>query len=118
MTTFPKVDLSKATPRPWRVSSFVPWYIIPGDEGMPVCSLAEFNENGTVEHIFPDEDAEQARNNAALIVQAVNSFDAMREALELAEATIKRLEVKHGPFSSVQGTLDVIARALAEGKGE
>jgi hypothetical protein len=42
----------------------------------------------------------------------VNSYEAMREALELAKATIERLTVKHGPFSSTQGTLDVIDQAL------
>ena len=36
----------------------------------------------------------------------------MREALELARTTIVRLAVKHGPFSSVDGTLDVIHWAL------
>ena len=38
-------------------------------------------------------------------------------ALEVARSTIRRLEVKHGTFSSVQGTIDVIDAALAKTKG-
>lgn len=36
----------------------------------------------------------------------------MLEVLELAQATINRLSVKHGPFNSAQGTLDVISAAI------
>lgn len=40
-------------------------------------------------------------------------------ALEMAKATIERLEVKHpGGFSSCSGTLDVISAALAKARGE
>ena len=34
------------------------------------------------------------------------------QALELAAATLKRVETKHGPFSNLQGTLDVIWAAI------
>lgn len=37
----------------------------------------------------------------------------LREALELAQATIERLAEKHGPFTSAQGTVEVINAALA-----
>lgn len=36
----------------------------------------------------------------------------MLEALAMAEATIERLTVHHGPFSSTQGTLDVVRAAM------
>lgn len=42
-----------------------------------------------------------------------NAPPAVVDALKLAEATIKRLSTNHGPFNSAQGTLDVIAAALA-----
>ena len=36
------------------------------------------------------------------------------DALKMAEATIERLTVKHGPFSSTQGTQDVISNAIQQ----
>ncbi len=38
-------------------------------------------------------------------------------ALQIAKATIERLTVKHGPFSSTQGTLDVIGSAIQRAGG-
>lgn len=51
--------------------------------------------------------------NADLIVRAVNSHAELVAALELAQATIERLTVRRGPFSSTDGTQDVIRAALA-----
>ena len=57
--------------------------------------------------------------NAALIVRAVNAHADLLATLEMAKATIERLEVKHaGGFSSCSGTLDVIRAALAKARGE
>ena len=36
------------------------------------------------------------------------------KALELAQATIERLTVRHGPFASTDGTQSVIRAALAK----
>ena len=38
-------------------------------------------------------------------------------ALELSVATIERIAVRHGPFSSVDGTLSVARAAIAKAKG-
>ena len=48
----------------------------------------------------------------------VGLVKALCDALEISRATINRLEVKHGTFSSVRGTLDVIDAAIAKVKGE
>ena len=46
-------------------------------------------------------------NKAPLLIEA-------REVLELAQATIERLLVRHGPFSSAEGTISVIEDLLAK----
>jgi hypothetical protein len=52
--------------------------------------------------------------NARLIAAAPE----LLEALELAVATIRRLEHRHGPFSSSDGTLNVAADAIAKATGQ
>lgn len=71
---------AEATPGPWRVSSLQEWYIISGDDPVPICALAEFSSDGTVEHVFPDNNKRQARANACLIVEAVNAYRSSPDA--------------------------------------
>jgi len=58
------------------------------------------------EDYFPVEESDA---NARLMASAPE----LLAALELALATIERLDVKHGPFSSTQGTRDVVSAAIA-----
>jgi hypothetical protein len=58
-----------------------------------------------------------ARKIACLDEPSAETVRDLLAALELANATIKRLEAKHGGFSSVQGTLDVADAAIAKAKG-
>lgn len=39
--------------------------------------------------------------------------DALLQACKIAEATLDRLAVRHGPFSSVDGTFSVLRAAIA-----
>jgi multidrug resistance efflux pump len=54
-----------------------------------------------------------AAANAELIRKAPLLIEAVA-ALELAKATIERLTVRHGPFSSTDGTVSVINSLLAK----
>ena len=56
---------------------------------------------------------EESEPNAALIAAAPD----LLAALEMAVATIERIAPKHGPFSSVDGTLSVASAAIAKAEG-
>lgn len=90
---------------------------------MKKLSLIDFKSSVTKDYqILELEKGEEVfvpittKKQAQEVVRAVNNFDALLEALKLAETTIQRLEVKHGGFSSVQGTLDVIKTAIKNAK--
>lgn len=100
MNTQSKVDLSKATARPWQVTvehdeEYDPWRI-----------------EILTQDVLQCDSQEQAIANAALIVQAVNSFEAMREALIKAQYALSTF---CGPGNSVVEEIEA-ALALAEGK--
>lgn len=59
--------VEKATPGEWRQSSLTYLYLIADDEPDPICSMGEYNENGSVDGEF-----ENWKANAALIVTSVN----------------------------------------------
>ena len=68
-----KVDLSKATARPWQLHSERPGEFVAGNFlYLPTCP-----GKGEPEEVW--------QANAALIVQAVNSFEALREALQACQ---------------------------------
>ena len=90
-------DLAIVTDRGWVVA------VIQYDPDIQTESEIEPNFNNVVRH--PDDEP-----NARLISAAPNLVN----ALELAEATIKRLE-RHAP-GSANGTLDVIRAALTKAK--
>ena len=55
----------------------------------------------------------------AAIISDTTAAPELLEALQLAQATIERLKPHtHGPFSSVDGTLDVIRAAIAKATEE
>lgn len=66
-----------------------PWEVVNGDEG----EIFIYSNGCDVAELYADnaDCMETVEADAALIVQAVNSYDAMREALESAEATINAL---------------------------
>jgi len=105
-----------ATPRPWKHSAY-----LETNKDYPDRLCGHYAEGrrgeGYVAYMMPNSRGTEEAN-ADLIVRAVNSFDAMREALGMALSTIERLTTKHGPFSSTQGTQDIIKAALALAKGE
>ena len=87
-----------------------PWYTRHGQisslSSSHGCTIA--NCNRTAKGI-PDEEIEA---NAAFIVRACNAHDDLLNALQLAVATIERLE-RHAP-NSANGTLDVAKAAIAK----
>jgi hypothetical protein len=96
--------LKAATPRPWQILDTVDRSLAIGTETTNVCVLAH------------GDTREESEPDAELIRRAVNSFEAMRNALTVASATIDRLH-RHAPCSA-KGTLDVIANALAQAEGK
>lgn len=110
---------SKHTPGPWTYeydnsdTGGGQWYDIKGPNGE---SLLWWPYNAI------DAVADRCLANAHLIAAAPETTrqrDALREAAELAEATIERLsgERRPGQFSSIKGTLDVLRAAIADAKG-
>jgi len=96
----------KFTPKPWRleagrsiVTGSGSFYLAYGTH--PKSGRPNFTS-------FVELDA-----NAHLIASAPELY----EALELALATIERLAVRHGPFCSADGTMDVVRAALAKARG-
>lgn len=75
---------TKYTPGPWRISSFQPWYIIPDDRAEPLCSLAEFDDVGRCQHIFPDNKVHEASANARLIAAAPELLEALHAIVDEA----------------------------------
>lgn len=97
------------TPGPWKVDGY---RIHTGDEQYPAYrTIAKVNVVNFGDFWAVEETAEA---NARLIAAA----PALLEALELAEATIARLTIRHGPFSSTDGTLSIARAAIALAKGE
>jgi hypothetical protein len=96
------VALSKATPRPWHIGEdgdvFVEGFCIATVTGAP---------GRTPEGIA----------NAALIVQAVNSFDARREALQACLAEYRKREWSDPAGASVNNPARLAEAALAPAKG-
>ena len=97
------MDTSKATPRPWHTESdTVVWrldgYFVADTHNHPsaVGTLAEYE-------------------NAALIVQAVNSFEAMRQTLQKVLDMSNGATVEFGEDGPLWKDI-VAALALAEGK--
>lgn len=96
---------NKHTPTPYSISG------IPGDNHI----MARWRGGKITVAIaigHPEITTEEFEANKAFIVAACNSHAELVEALTLAQATIERLTVRHGPFSSTDGTLDAIKAAL------
>jgi len=87
---------TKHTPGPWQANKWAPGFEVcaPGSH-YTICSLAGYN----------NEEA-----NAQLIAAAPD----LLEACKMALATIERLTVRHGPFSSTDGTHSVLNEAIAK----
>ncbi len=96
----------KHTPGPWR--SYVSGANMQGYQ-QPF-AIAQQGEPNLIAGCFGDvRGGEQvAQANAALIASA----PCLLESLQLAVVTIERLALRHGPFSSVDGTLSVARAAI------
>lgn len=108
-----KTETEKATERPWIVDDR---HVHPANGHLTYRS----QEPETDVIVMVDTDChpngllnEIDKANLRLIVHAVNNYDALISALELAEATIERLDGR-AKARSAQGTLDVIRAALAK----
>ena len=101
----------KATPRPWTNGEL---------DGITIYLWDEDQDRFIAEVKAEDVSTEVAEANARLIVRAVNSFDAMREALKL---TVCRHSVAldgktYDPYSNLGGDLfDQINEALTVAEG-
>lgn len=98
---------TRQTPGPWKVE---PAYT--GTNRFPISHRIDGVARGILAEVNGQGGTEQENTaNARLIAAAPQ----LREALELAQATIERLQGQkhHGLFSSVQGTIDVIKAALS-----
>jgi hypothetical protein len=63
---------AKHTEGPWQRSIWRPYYIIQANHPEPICSLAEFTEDGDSVYVFPKAEA-----NAALIAAAPAMYEAL-----------------------------------------
>ena len=93
--------MTKHTPGPWGVR-------IGGD-----AYTVEAADSLTVAWVTRRRDKPETRLNACLMGSAPD----LLAALEMAVATIERIAPKHGPFSSVDGTLSVARAAIAKAEG-
>lgn len=94
-----------ATPRPWKLEG---WLIV-RDAKLKRHAIADVMTTAAL-------DADEKEANGALIVRAVNSHDAMREALEQAIARIEVANQEGNPIMSAW--LPDAKAALALAKGE
>ena len=91
--------MDKHTLGPWEANEWADgWEIGARDAHCTVCRLVNCNN---------------AEANSNLIAAAPE----LLEALTIAVATIERLSIKHPPFNSSQGTLDVANAAIAKATG-
>ena len=118
--------MTKHTPGPWTIleSDDTGWggFVSVVADGAPDLAVAVCyhgggdSPSGTHAEWSEDSCAESravAESNARLIASAPD----LLSALEMAVATIERIAPKHGPFSSVDGTLSVARAALARAEG-
>lgn len=112
--------LKKATKRPWIAegAGYRLWTFQGGYLGEIRNAKREPVFNGPASfHSLSGKTPEQAEANAKLIVRAVNSFEAMREALKAFEQTyVENMPHDHRDFAIVQQAR--AALALAEKEGE
>jgi hypothetical protein len=73
--------IAKATPLPWAQSALAPLYVVQQGSVNVVCSLGEYNADGTIDGIF-----DQAKENLALIVAAVNALPQLLSELDAETA--------------------------------
>ena len=95
--------MTKHTPGPWKTSNMAPGIVYAetgGKRDELVCTAYR-------------RDNDEHNANARLIASAPD----LLSALEMAVATIERIAPKHGPFSSVDGTLSVASAAIAKAEG-
>ena len=106
--------MTKHTPGPWMVES-------DGKEDATVTAFTAVHHNPVyICRVYGEgvlaragDSTEERAANAALIAAAPD----LLAALEMAVATIERIAPKHGPFSSVDGTLSVARAAIAKAEG-
>lgn len=101
------------TPTPWATDGR---WIVQDMDGRSFWPGQSFIADCVPSESAPNRGTENTKANAELIVLAVNSRVRMFEALEMAEATIQRLQ-RHAP-GSANGTLDVIRDALKSANGK
>ena len=110
--------MTKHTPGPWAVGSqvmgdgFNLWSDSTGGVVAWVEPRHNFEDEETGEMIVNPPDMTQ-HPDARLIAAAPD----LLAALEMAVATIERIAPKHGPFSSVDGTLSVARAAISKADG-
>lgn len=105
-------DTSKATPRPWKVEPHE------DDDGVHPGRWVKSVDGRTIAVSIYGHSGEEIVANAALIVKAVNAYDAMRGALETAQAYLHQQHNVHdwGPADGCAGcvALAKITAALAK----
>lgn len=105
-----KTETIKHTPGPWQITHL--------RRGIEQINMFRIGGPVTHEHneycsaIFQSYDEHDEHNDAN--AKLISAAPELLEALQLAEATINRLAVQHGPFNSSQGTLDVIKAAITK----
>jgi hypothetical protein len=110
------------TPRPWRVERVAD--TMPGEDVTAI--VGPMGTIATMASVMREHRAERD-TNAALIVRAVNSYDAMRKALACVEEALEVLarDIENGwpphetvPIIREQRQAILAALALANGEGE
>lgn len=84
------------------------WNAGHNEGGQRICSTY----SGSPEEERDEMPTDTQSANAEFIAKACNAHEELLCACKVALATVERLEVKHGPFSSVQGTKDVLNAAI------
>ena len=86
--------LDDCTSLPWAKSSLAPLYIIRQDYADVICSLGEYNADGTIDGVF--DKAEQHRD---LIVAAVNALPELLAERDKLREALRQISEGRGRFS-------------------
>lgn len=99
------------TPGSWQRSTLAPLYIIAGHEPDPICSMGEYGEDGAIEGVFKNAEA-----NARLIMAAPELLSACEVAWKLLNGllTDNQLSFVQPDGSTARSRMGIVQLAIAK----